>query len=269
MENENQSPAHSGSLCEHIRSLLPAYAEGDVSDTERGEIASHLALCADCRARCELFLSLPRALAAALPSPTPEMHTPIMQAVHRLPRRRFRPKMLSAAAAVICLSLIGIAILRVTPKSDGDMAFPDNDFWGNSSAADESDNITDPSAALEPSEGSMNAPPDDQENAESEDPSADASPSLTLPDEITLQFIRHADGYWICNEAESEAEDENTYILLFFEDGTFYLDRGDGRSAQGLHDENGNVELIGAHTYSGYFEQSSDTTLTLYLSRKS
>ncbi len=48
--------------CEHVESLLPAYAEGDVTPEERGRVDAHVGECEACRQSLAFFVGLEETL---------------------------------------------------------------------------------------------------------------------------------------------------------------------------------------------------------------
>ncbi len=268
MESERHTAHESASPCQEMRDLLLSYREGGLNDEQRATTEAHLENCPACRAYCSSLCSLPDALKRALPVPSQSLHDGVMQAVHRLPRRRPPVRAAAAFAACLCFLLIGFTLLRagfgvraeaedgtignLTPNSPADVFDGAEDDRSSMEQSDAAEALA-PSVTKDPNPG------EDNEQAPTNEQMPTEDTPLALPDETTLCFTRHADGYWICGEGD------DAYVLLFVDPDEVLLYHADSL-AHGIYDNKGNVVLIGANAYSGYYEQPTEDTLTLYLS---
>ncbi len=101
--------------CRDLEELLSAYADGELSRTQREFIEEHLAGCADCRVKLAKFTSVGRRLSSLRETPeTPDIRETTMSKIKassvspdRLYRRWLRPVMAAVAiVAVIALLLV-------------------------------------------------------------------------------------------------------------------------------------------------------------------
>lgn len=106
--------------CTEVRDLLPELAMGVAAGDERAAALSHVATCADCRARLEETAQLVDELLLLAPErePPPGFEGRVLAAMASgTPRRRRSTTWLAAAAAVV---LVGLAAASVTHWAGSD-----------------------------------------------------------------------------------------------------------------------------------------------------
>ena len=236
---------------------------------------------------------LDQQLKAAMPEPRPALHDNIMHSVRQTPqlRRPYR-RIAAALAAVLCLCVIGVALIEggFSPSyaPDMDMSTDQNqaaddagDLWASDSdgyfgktdmEAAEDRPLQEPEAEppLDSSEladdPNYSAPdkaeeiirPGIENSGSTQPPDA---PTLALPKKITLRFTKNSSGVW------TAPMDGTVYRLYFGEGNTLQLYDAAGHAAYGAADIKGEVQLTGIHTYSGTLTRADAQTYVLTLQR--
>lgn len=279
------------SACERIRTLLPAYLDGALTEIQRTEIEKHLAVCPACTQRHALLCSLPEALSETLPTPSSALHESIMRSVRATPQkaRLSRRRTATMLASALCLVLLCAALIMGTPDipmmqdtpgnhppTDGatsDSAPPLDKDEAEDSETDggvqETPNkpgnsggnspfLPDNESSVAP-EGDGDAPGNDPQDppASDSDQSENTDSSLFLPMDTTLVFHRKSDKYWVCLEYG--------YLLLFPDDDEFILVDNSNRFATGQYTKfnSTSVEIIEKKTYDGSLYYKDENTLHL------
>ena len=118
--------------CKKIEQLLAAYADGELNEEQKALVKQHVATCPHCKALLGEYLALNEALASCTVQAPEGFADRVMDAVEKqktaAPRSvgrgvrlgRIAPFMGVAAAAVICISVAGTALVRyVIDNLDG------------------------------------------------------------------------------------------------------------------------------------------------------
>ncbi len=118
--------------CSKIEQLLAAYADGELNEEQKALVEQHVATCPHCKALLGEYLALNEALASCTVQAPEGFADRVMDAVEKqktaAPRSvgrgvrlgRIAPFMGVAAAAVICISVAGTALVRyVIENLDG------------------------------------------------------------------------------------------------------------------------------------------------------
>lgn len=103
--------------CKTYREMISSMLDGELSDTQKSELEAHMAVCAECRAVYDAFLSISNAVSEP-PEVPAQLHDAIMSSLRRTAKmkgrterlRRLRPYL--AAAACFVLVLAGALTLR-------------------------------------------------------------------------------------------------------------------------------------------------------------
>jgi anti-sigma factor RsiW len=109
--------------CSEILDLLAPFADGELQEAERENVARHVAGCASCADEVDFLRRLDRATAEAYTAP------PVSEAVWEgvwsgirketveIKRRRFGGWLVGAAAAAVVVAVIGLSLLYRMPGS--------------------------------------------------------------------------------------------------------------------------------------------------------
>jgi len=236
---------------------------------------------------------LDQQLKAAMPEPHLALHDNIMHSVRQTPqlRRPYR-RIAAALAAVLCLCVIGVALIEggFSPSyaPDMDMSTDQNqaaddaaDLWASDSdgyfgANDmvdaEDAPLREPEFSQPPSPSEAESNPNYSAPDKAEEiirPGIESSsstqppdaPTLALPKTITLRFTKNSSGIW------TAPMDGTVYRLYFGEGSTLQLYDAAGHAAYGAADTKGGVQLTGIHTYSGTLTRADAQTYVLTLQR--
>jgi anti-sigma-K factor RskA len=111
--------------CEHIQSLLPAYALNALSAEERWQVEEHVAVCPDCREQLDGYLSVAELLLSAVPAVEPPagLRARLIAAIGE-PRAASRPRKArlfsgwrALAAGLLSLLVIANALLFIQTRN--------------------------------------------------------------------------------------------------------------------------------------------------------
>ena len=173
------------SVCERIRTLLPAYIDGKATKAQADEIAAHLAACPACRERYSLLCRLPEALDAALPTPPPAMHERIMQSVRVTPQHTPKTHYRHATllASMLCFLLLCTALVLGTFDIYTALDSPIQDGATDQAPDSDSDDAPDDGESMEDTLTPQEKPPARPEGNEPADPVE--PPDDDLPDADT------------------------------------------------------------------------------------
>ena len=223
-------------------------------------------------------------LNASLPSPSPELHDTIVRRVRQTPQlvRRSYTRVTAALAAVLCLCLVGIALIEggfspsYAPDADiKDMNMNEAADFDTPQSEDASDRIE--STVNSPQDGAADADtpldteesenadstvsPEEEATAPSQAPSAAPDvPALMLPDTLTLHFTQDGNA-WVAKDGDT------VYRLYFGAGNTLQLYDADGCAAYGAYDDQNRVELNATQTYRGTLTQADAKSYVLTLTR--
>ena len=126
--------------CEDYTAALSAFADGELNETERSDLLSHLEQCEACRERLSELMIL-----HAMFEDLPELDAPdgfserVLERLHEEERtkkrsRRAWPRVLAACFALVVISA---AALNFLPRAGSDKAASETVAAGNSSAMDD------------------------------------------------------------------------------------------------------------------------------------
>ena len=245
---------------------------------------------------------LDQQLNAALPSPSPALHDNIMNRVHTTPQLSRRPytRIAAAVAAVLCLCVIGVALIDggFSPSyaPDMDMATDNNQALDGSEGyyAEDDGYIgkveSSDAAADEEASPSMDSPSDVEQSTSDKNfgqgeaesaPSTEAEPGSSLssaknpsdapdaadaPDAPALALPEKITLRFTQNGGRWIATDGDTvYRLQFGADNTLQLYDADGNVAYGAYDGKNRVEMNATQTYRGKLTRPDTKTCILTL----
>jgi hypothetical protein len=243
----------------------------------------------------ELDPQLSAQLQAAIPEPRSDLHDNIMRRVRQTPQHR-RPytRIAAAMAAVLCLCVIGVALIeggfspsyapdmdmstdqnQAADGSDDFFAADSDGYFGANDMVDAEDApLREPefSPSLSPSEADGNpnysasdkADKEEIESGLSDNPGSTQppdAPTLSLPKKTTLRFTQNGNGIW------TSPLDGSALYLYFGEANTLQLYDSVGHVAYGAVDAKGKVQLNGVHLYSGTLSKPDTKTYVLTLQR--
>lgn len=205
--------------CKYFRLLADQYIEGELTGEEMREFEAHIAECPECRKEFEELRALKEMLAETDEDVPEGLHDKIMNAVKSeiKPResrfRLLRRAAISAACAVICLSLtVAFALMPLWRKST-ESGLPDDPIANPSTGMCDIAVETDFSAEVITTTSEAIAPPEREEtDAQPEDISPDETTEATYPTDESTAGGKIPDTQPETAKPSTEAEAEDTAI---------------------------------------------------------